>query len=127
MPAEKDFFLFAAMMLSVDVYAIHAIENGAFFSVNEKGLSYIVMVAIVIIANAITSIIKNPLLYPSALIASCLSSYSQFLLLYLVNNIITANTITKINNNIKPSMTIPPCVITTANIAVLLMTINASA
>ena len=48
-------FLFAAMMLSVDVYAIHAIENGAFFSVNEKGLAYIVMVAIIIIANAISA------------------------------------------------------------------------
>ena len=32
-PFDNNFFLFAAMMLSVDVYAIHAIENGAFFSV----------------------------------------------------------------------------------------------
>lgn len=43
------------MMLSVDVYAIHAIENGAFFSVNEKGLAYVVMVAIIIIVNAISA------------------------------------------------------------------------
>lgn len=54
-PFDNNFFLFAAMMLSVDVYAIHAIENGAFFSVNEKGLAYIVMVAIIIIANAISA------------------------------------------------------------------------
>lgn len=54
-PFDNNFFLFAAMMLSVDVYAIHAIENGAFFSVNEKGLAYVVMVAIIIIVNAISA------------------------------------------------------------------------
>ena len=50
-PFDNNFFLFAAMMLS----AIHAIENVAFFSVNEKVLAYVVMVAIIIIVNAISA------------------------------------------------------------------------
>ena len=55
-PFDNDFFLFAVIMLSVDVYSIHAIENGAFFSINDRGLYYIVMVGIVTVCNGISAV-----------------------------------------------------------------------
>lgn len=55
-PFDNNFFLFAVIMLGVDVYAIHTIENGAFFSINDKGMYYIVMVGIVTVCNGVLAV-----------------------------------------------------------------------
>lgn len=53
-PFDDSFGLFAAMMISVTFFAVYAIINDAFFSINDKGIYYTILIAVLVITNGIS-------------------------------------------------------------------------
>ena len=50
--------LFIPLMTGVTIYACYSIVKGAFFAINDKGISYTVMIGVIALCNIATGVIR---------------------------------------------------------------------
>lgn len=55
-PVDIDFMLYGILMAGVVVFSVYNIINGAFFSMNQRGTCYIVLLSMAILSNIICAV-----------------------------------------------------------------------